>query len=422
MHCSGMWHPVPGSIGRPPSKRAGDGGNGRSGRVLPVTGRHRGARCLGGCRGLSIGMAAGDGMTQAAVSEMDAVLAAMEAELLAGPEIYHPSRLWQDLNRQNIAQLRRRGIANFKRSVNQNYFNFLPLSLADVQLFRLIRDTLMRGRLPWPRSRMLDPDRMPDGTLLPAEDRIFGGRRGWHLWLYRLMTDLLWDHVLAQMPDDRMRRAEEPDLGAPIDLRRDGRLISQDLAHSFLEWRTLAPILAELRTAGVPLVAEVGAGYGRLASALMADPPLRYWVIDVPPALYISQWYLQRLFPEKTLFRFRPFRSHDEVADELAGADIAFFTANQIEKLPTGSVDIAVNISSLHEFKPRQIDNTLDQMARLARRAVYLKQYKTYVNPADRLIVRESAYRLPDGWVQRQWRTDTADPRFFEAVFEPSGI
>lgn len=269
---------------------------------------------------------------------------------------------------------------------------------------------------------MQDPDRGPDGRLLPPADRIFGGRRGWHLWLYRLMADLLWDHAQARMPDDRLRRAVEPEEGAPIDLRRDGRLISQDLAHSFLEWRTIAPILAELRRTGVPVVAEVGAGYGRLASALMADPPLRYWIIDVPPALYISQWYLQRVFPDKRFFRFRPFADFALVAEELAQADIAFFTANQIELLPQGAADIAVNISSLHEFRPRQIDNTLQQMARLARRAVYLKQYKTYVNPSDRLIVRESAYRMPEGWVQRLWRTDSADPRFFEAIFEPSDI
>ena len=90
---------------------------------------------------------------------------------------------------------------------------------------------------------------------------------------------------------------------------------------------------------------------------------------------------------------------------------------NQIEAMPDDAADVAVNISSLHEFKPRQIDNTLRQMARLARAAVYLKQYKTYVNPADRLIVQESAYRLPEGWQPQLWRTDTADPRFFEAVF-----
>lgn len=353
------------------------------------------------------------------IAGMDAVIAEMNATLLSGPEIYHPSRLWQELNRQNVAQLKRRGIENFKRSVNQNYFNFLPLSLADAQLGHLLREALLRGRLPLPRARLQDPDRGPDGALLPPRDRVFANRRRWRKFLYRLMVDLLWDHAQAQMPDDRLSAAAEPALGNPIDLRRSGRLISQDLAHSFLEWRTIAPVLAELRAEGrVPVVAEVGAGYGRLASALMADPPLRYWIIDVPPALYISQWYLRRLFPDRRLFLFRPFASHREVAEELAQADIAFFTANQIEALPDAAADLTVNISSLHEFKPRQIDHTLGQMARLTRKAVYLKQYKTYVNPADRLIVRESAYRLPGGWEPRLWRTDTADPRFFEAVFE----
>ncbi|MFC3227157.1 putative sugar O-methyltransferase [Marinibaculum pumilum] len=349
---------------------------------------------------------------------MDKSIDAMDAELLAGPEIYHPSRLWQDLNRQNTEQLRRGGIENFKRSINQNYFNFLPLTLGDAQLFRLMRDAVGHGRLPLPRSTMRDPDLTADGGLLPAKERIFNGRRGWRKFLYRTMVDLLWDHVARELPDDRLRQAAEPEIGNPIDLRRDGRLISQDLAHSFLEWRTLAPVLAGLRQGDhVPVVAEVGAGYGRLASALLTDMPVRYWIFDVPPALYVSQWYLGRLFPGLRQFRFRPFDRYQDVAAELAEADIAFFTVNQIEAMPGDAADVAVNISSLHEFKPRQIDNTLRQMARLARAAVYLKQYKTYVNPADRLIVQESAYRLPEGWQPQLWRTDTADPRFFEAVF-----
>lgn len=93
-------------------------------------------------------MIADNAMATPDPADMDITLAAMEAELMAGPEIYHPSRLWQELNRQNVAQLRHRGIENFKRSVNQNYFNFLPLSLADAQLFRLLRDAVLAGRLP----------------------------------------------------------------------------------------------------------------------------------------------------------------------------------------------------------------------------------------------------------------------------------
>ena len=105
-------------------------------------------------------------------SEMDKSIDAMDAELLAGPEIYHPSRLWQDLNRQNTEQLRRGGIENFKRSINQNYFNFLPLTLGDAQLFRLMRDAVRHGRLPLPRSSMRDPDLAADGGLLPAKERL----------------------------------------------------------------------------------------------------------------------------------------------------------------------------------------------------------------------------------------------------------
>jgi hypothetical protein len=51
--------------------------------------------------------------------------------------------------------------------------------------------------------------------------------------------------------------------------------------------------------------------------------PCRYFVFDIPPALYLSQWYLTTLFPERRAFEFRHFDTFEEIESELSRAEIA---------------------------------------------------------------------------------------------------
>ena len=122
---------------------------------------------------------------------------------------------------------------------------------------------------------------------------------------------------------------------------------------------------------------------------------LRYWVFDIPPALFIAEWYLQKVLPGRRIFAFRPFDDFETVRAELEVADVAFFTANQIALLPDACVDAFVNISSLHEMRQPQIDNYIQQMARTARDVIYLKQWIEFNNLADDILVTRASYRFP---------------------------
>jgi len=372
-----------------------------------------------------------------ASSEHRPAIMAIRDELYAARDIYRPSKLWEFFNEVNLEQLRSGGIHAFKRSINQNYFNFIPISLGDPQLRRLLRWWLAHPSLSACRLTVVDPDREPrTGRLLPPARRTFvlgrtlaakipvlgelilaSGRRI-QLGLYRWLIALLWDYVEAHDRTGLATRLGEPRLGSPLESYRNGRLVSQDLAHSILECNSILNEIGPQPDGQRLRIAEVGAGYGRLGYVLLHALPCQYVVFDIPPGLYMSQWYLGTLFPSKRLFRFRHFDSFAEIADELAQADIAFFSANQIELLPQGYFDLTINISSLHELRPDQIDNMLGQIYRITRRFVYLKQYKEYLNPYDGLKLLEDSYRLAPGWRHRYYRDDGVDARFFETLIE----
>lgn len=103
-------------------------------------------------------------------------------------------------------------------------------------------------------------------------------------------------------------------------MRWRGRLISQDLANSALESSAIARALAGDKPRSI---VEIGAGYGRLGHALLSVfPSVSYTVVDIEPALSVSNWYLSRLFPTRHLRFLTPGKT-DEIAtvtpDQIAG-------------------------------------------------------------------------------------------------------
>jgi putative sugar O-methyltransferase len=214
-----------------------------------------------------------------------------------------------------------------------------------------------------------------------------------------------------------LAKLDEPTLGNPIRVYRNGRLISQDIVNSLRERNSiLAAIGADGSTRFT--LAELGAGYGRLGYLLLETTTCRYFVFDIPPALYLSQWYLTTLFPGRRVFRFRRFERFEEVKDELSRADIAFFTPNQLTKFPSGYFDVSVAISSMHEMRHDQIRHYMALLGRTTRYALYLKQQKGYVNPVDNLVIGKDDYPIPFGWAPTNERFDLINPGFFERVYQ----
>ena len=353
-------------------------------------------------------------------------IAAMARHLGLADPVFQPSKLWAFFNEINLEQLRRFGVHRFKRCVNQNYFNYVPLGLDDAQLRGLGRYFLRHPAIAALQTRLADPDRYRSGRKMVRDRRIF---RLWQekpslapfgSWLqrqaYRILVGLLWRYAEQRDVLGLCRSLSEPRLGAPIEASLRGRPISQDLAHSIIECNSMLKDIEEPPGSVPLLIAEVGPGYGRVGDVLLSARRCRYFVFDIPPSLYLAQWYLSRRHPLKRVFAFRPFERFDEVREELEAADIAFFSADQIALFPKEYFDLALNISSLHEMKRDQQHRILGEIYRVTRQRVYLKQYRHYVNPWDGLDIHEADYLVAEGWRKLSWSPDPVDSRFFEAI------
>lgn len=357
----------------------------------------------------------------------------MVAEVENGPALYRPSRFWKDLNEINSNMLSKYGLENFKRTVAQNYFNWMVISEDDPQ-YRSVSKLCSDPDSLRPHLRLERPELLR--TTLGLEERAGAptleiykhwpveafpralledlGPNEWEV--YKLFVGMLWEHSVQQDWAGLGKGAVEPLVGNPIRLFLRGKLISQDLANSIREYNG---ILSDARhlVSTPKRVAELGAGYGRLAHVFLSDDHTRYYVFDIPPALYVSQWYLRSAHPDKRIFRFRHFDTWLDISQELAECDVAFFTPNQIESFPEGFFDIFASISTLPEMTREQIDNYLRQAERVTATYVYLKQWLEWENPLDGHLVTANTIRLSEDWIPVYDRPDAIQPAFFERLW-----
>jgi putative sugar O-methyltransferase len=304
-----------------------------------------------------------------------------------------PSEFWKRLAAEHSDALSEFGLDHFKRHQALRYFNWQWTwrRLRGSEQFRF----LLANTPPaaWVRSaagrvKLRDPAWQHTGW--SVADR----------WLYCFAVRLLWSYAEAHDPAG-VTSLPEPSLGGPFPVQRAGRLVSQDLANTALEVAALQEALAGRKPARF---LEVGAGYGRMAHALLSVyPDATYTIIDIEPAILICRWYLSQLFaPER----------------------LRFLSPGEAELLAPGSTDVALSVSSLQEMTPAQVAAYLrlfDNVA--AGGTVFLKQWDVWTNPVDEVTMAFDDYPIPGRWKSLLRSRAPVQTRFVQAAWDvPAGV
>ena len=327
----------------------------------------------------------------------------MRSMLRDADEIYRPSPFWEKLAIEHIAQLERDGFENFKRTINLKYFNWGMLGILAHQMMPLGFWWLKSGR-----GNPLSATIVDQGSA----GSIYGtpGSR-----IYATHVALLYQRVLRDDTKGVFGRCSESLIGNPIRVQVDkDTIVTQDLCNSVHEY-----LRATLFTEAPKRVIEIGAGYGRVATVFLdANPGAKYWIVDIPPALYVSQRYLSEVYPSKKIFKFRPFERFSDVEQEVNDSDICFFMSNQIDLLPDKRVDVSLCISNLHEMTRAQIVHYFRQIDRLTSGTFYTKQWMRSIARENGFSISRDEYPIPPGWTKRFNVRHPLQSWFFEAAYD----
>lgn len=315
-----------------------------------------------------------------------------------------PSKYWQQLNKKNLRQISDSSYENFKRTVARNYFTFI-VKPSNHQI------RFLMGSLPFGQAVGIFAT-----SFFAPRHELF---KWYQSFYYNLLTRLLWAYVQEVDSNRLLDRLREPIEGNPPRVYHRKRLITQDLANSFLEY--LSVMNAGVETGDIRTIMELGSGYGRTAYVYLSlHPECRYVLVDIPPALYICERYLSKLFGDRKIFSFRAFERYEDIKEEYENADIVFMMPHQLEHLPDKSIDLFINISSLHEMRMDQICYYFEVMARLTRKYFYTKQWKETTIPYENVVIRQSDYPVNESWRQVYARDCKVQEQFFEELYELS--
>lgn len=357
-----------------------------------------------------------DTLVQSQTQSMLTTINLMNHEIESRP-IYVPSKFWSTVGNFHVQVLERYGIENFKRTVSHHYQNWYMISQEDSQVRQLFKT--------WPTHLAIEPwfniIEIPDHVGLhpslnfenPINPLASTGPRE----IYRVAVGLLWEFVNKTDSFNVLRQLTESEIGNPIRIWRKGRLISSDLAHSVRERNMLLEALSLKADEGL-IVGELGAGHGRLAEIFGRTTNFRYFIFDITPALFVSQWYIKALFPNEKIFEFRHFDDFAEISDELQECRFAFFTSNQIEKLPSDYLHLFINMNSLGEMQIDQIQNFLHHIDRLTTMAFLSRQWLHWVNPIDHITLTKDTFTMRSRWRLILDKVDDIYPDFFNQIWK----
>jgi putative sugar O-methyltransferase len=337
-------------------------------------------------------------------------LPAMLEEMRQAPSIVRPSRFWEHYNELNLRQLADGGFAEFKRTVNRNYFQFQLVAIRSPQYRAAISAWLKHPRPAVFGARLAE--RIEFDPHAVGRIGQYGANKA-----YAVYIALLWEYVRSRDLQGVLGMLDEPLVGCPSYIDYRGHRVSEDLCNSALEYTAIADAIPAGES--VESVIELGAGYGRVAWVfLSALPNVRYTIVDIPPALAVAEQYLSDLFPDRRVFGFRHFDDYADVTDEFEAAQIVFMTPNQLDLIPPQRADLFVNVSSLHEMRPEQIEHYFTTIQSHCDGRFYTKQWLRSVNPRDGVVVSYDDYPVPTDWRPIFDRTHPIQVEFFETLYQ----
>jgi len=319
--------------------------------------------------------------------------------------LYSPSEFWERLGQKHIQLLKEHGFHRFKRTVNFEYHQWGVTSLLNDQFRHVLKNVLAEKEFPYVALLATNKILSHSTQAIPTK---FGG------FVYKLFVGLLWQYARSQDHLRCLSICEEPIVGDPLEISYKGRLISQDLALSSLELNRIIKQIGSLRS---KRVAEIGAGYGRLAYVFMRTfPDIEYCIFDIPPTLAISQSYLaQTLGADRVVL----YGNDSEEAPEYNNFGRArALLPPDLSRFPDKYFDLVINISSFDEMVREQITNYLDLIDRKCAGWLYLKGYtvRDGQDPSRPLGVTQFQHR-------ERWRcvyedVDPVQPQFVERVYD----
>ncbi len=149
-------------------------------------------------------------------------------------------------------------------------------------------------------------------------------------------------------------------------------------------------------------ILEIGAGSGRLADTILSiQDNCKYIICDIPCALYISYFRLNRRFQDKKVFLAIDLDDKTALNLALENNDIIFIFPHQLKYIKKKFFDLTLSISALHEMESNIIKFYMDNIDHISK-SVYFTVWKETLIPfslkGTKLHANNQNYFIKEEW------------------------
>jgi O-methyltransferase domain len=298
---------------------------------------------------------------------------AMERQPSA-PEPFQPHRWWEAIRQKSLGPVTRALAARDLDSLRRMYCNFF-------------RDPCSTGVTGLPLRR------------IHANSRI--SKRAKELCLIDGLHRIdVWKNRTAGHFE--LSDLKPPNVGNPFGFVLDGIFVRTGSEDQHYCARRIIDLIGSL---DMPVVAEIGGGFGGMAYYLIRDcPGVTYLNFDMPETIALASYYLLSAFPRANSILYGEAELNVEV---LRNSQIILMPSFAIPQLPPSSVDVAFNARILSDLSSASLHAYLAEITRTTRGHLLHLNRTEGSNAADAWL----AINAPDFQLVAKQRSEWNDAR-----------
>tara|TARA_B100000035_G_scaffold269915_1_gene244004 strand:+ start:434 stop:1573 length:1140 start_codon:yes stop_codon:yes gene_type:complete len=124
-------------------------------------------------------------------------------------------------------------------------------------------------------------------------------------------------------------------------------------------------------------IMEIGGGFGSLARIIIKNTNAKYFLIDLPEANLLSNYYLQSYFPEKKIFNYKNYKQTG-INNQIDKFDIFILPPHVLEKIEI-PINFVINTRSFMEMDLDVIKKYFDYIQKHITKDGFLLNINRYV-------------------------------------------
>jgi putative sugar O-methyltransferase len=128
-------------------------------------------------------------------------------------------------------------------------------------------------------------------------------------------------------------------------------------------------------------ILEIGGGFGSLARIIIKNTNAKYFLIDLPEANLLSNYYLQSHFPEKRVFNYKNFKETG-IKNQIDKFDIFILPPNILDKIEV-PINFVINTRSFMEMDLSVIKKYFDHIQKYTAKDGFFLNINRYVETND---------------------------------------